>query len=166
MFIFALNAASLLFRIGKLLRERLHILNTRNETPIALYVIKRLTPRRTTLFAISKEFHILKTKGDKKAQCRWTDAVIKQTERLQKIKNDCILKITFLLPPDKFPKDLPYGLDLDNLVKRLCDALNKTIFKEAEGRDSCVIELSAIKTKVESEDKAGAFIEILPIMVW
>jgi hypothetical protein len=46
-----------------------------------------------------------------------------------------------------------------------CDALNKTIFKEAEGRDSCVIELSAIKTKVESEDKAGAFIDILPIMV-
>lgn len=81
------------------------------------------------------------------------------------MKHACILKVTFLLPPDKFPTDFPHGADLDNLIKRLCDALNETIFKEAQGKDSCVIELTAIKTKVESKDKAGAFIKVLPIMI-
>jgi len=106
-----------------------------------------------------------KKKGDIKASERWTNAIISQTEHLKKIKDACILRITFLLPPDKYPKDLPYGTDLDNLIKNLWDALNKTIFKEAEGKDSCVIELSAIKTRVEAEDEAGAFIEILPIRI-
>ena len=40
--------------------------------------------------------------------------------------------------------------------------MNETIFKEAQGKDSCVIELTAIKTKVESKDKAGAFIKGTP----
>lgn len=106
-----------------------------------------------------------KTRGDKKALSRWSDTVVERTKNLKRVKDACILKITFLLPPDKYPADLPYGPDLDNLVKRLCDALNKTIFKDAEGKDSCVIELNVIKTRVESEDKSGAFIEILPIMV-
>ena len=106
-----------------------------------------------------------KTRGNKSAPPGWTNTVIEQTNHLPKVKDACILKVTFLLPPDKFPADLPHGPDLDNLMKRLCDALNQTIFSEAEGTDSCVIELSAIKTKVESADKAGAFIEVLPIKI-
>jgi len=106
-----------------------------------------------------------KTKVDKEALSRWTDTVRKQTENLQRVRDACILKITFLLPPNKFPKDYPYGPDLDNLVKRLCDALKETIFKDAKGKDSCVIELNAIKTSVESDDKSGAIIEIFPIIV-
>ena len=106
-----------------------------------------------------------KTRGDKEGPSRWTDAIKEQTKHLPKVKDACILKITFLLLSDKFPNDLPYGPDLDNLVKRFCDALNETIFKDAEGKDSCVIELNVIKTRVESEDESGAFIEILPIMV-
>jgi len=106
-----------------------------------------------------------KTRGNNGAPADWTKTVIEQTRHLPKVKDACILKVTFLLPPDKFPADLPHGPDLDNLMKRLCDALNQTIFCEAEGTDSCVIELSAIKTKVESADKAGAFIEVLPIKI-
>jgi Holliday junction resolvase RusA-like endonuclease len=70
-----------------------------------------------------------------------------------------------MLPPNKLPKDLPYGPDLDNLMKRLADALNETIFSETEGKDSCVIELNVMKTRVESENEAGALLEVLPIKI-
>ena len=74
-----------------------------------------------------------------------------------------MLHVTFLLPPNKFPLDFPYGPDLDNLLKRLWDALGKTIFSEAQGRDSCVISVNAMKTRVRSEEEAGAIIEVLPV---
>jgi hypothetical protein len=47
---------------------------------------------------------------------------------LPRISEVCILKVTFLLPPDKYPKNLPYGPDLDNLLKRFLDLLNETVF--------------------------------------
>jgi len=74
-----------------------------------------------------------------------------------------VLKATFLLPPDKFPTDLPYGLDLDNLLKLFLDALNETIFSEAKGKDSCVISMTVMKTMVPSNKEAGVHLEILPV---
>jgi hypothetical protein len=53
---------------------------------------------------------------------------------------------------------LPYGSDLDNLLKRFQDALNETIFSEAKGKDSCIISLTASKIKVSSAKEAGTFI--------
>jgi len=106
-----------------------------------------------------------KTRGDTSAPEKWTQAVIDQTKHLTKVKEACIFHVTFLLPPNKFPLDLPYGSDLDNLVKRLLDALNETIFSEAEGKDSCVIEINAMKAKVDSDAEAGALIEVLPVRV-
>jgi Holliday junction resolvase RusA-like endonuclease len=106
-----------------------------------------------------------KTKGQLQAPQHWTDAIIQQTKDLPKVQEACILKVTFLLPPDKFPTDLPYGPDLDNLQKRFLDALNETVFKDTPGHDSCIISLSAIKTKVESQEEAGAILEILPITI-
>lgn len=106
-----------------------------------------------------------KSRGDKDAPGRWTDAVIEQTQGLPKINEACMLKVTFFLPPDKFPSDFPYGSDLDNLLKRFCDALNKTVFSESPGKDSCVINLTATKAKVNDIDAAGAYLEILPVSV-
>jgi len=106
-----------------------------------------------------------KTRGDTSAPEKWTQAIIDQTKHLAKVTEACILRVTFLLPPNKFPSDLPYGPDLDNLIKRFLDALNETIFSETEGKDSCVIELGAIKAKVDSDTEAGALIEVLSIKV-
>jgi Holliday junction resolvase RusA-like endonuclease len=107
----------------------------------------------------------VKTRGNKDAPEKWTQNVIEKTKHLPKVKEACILKVTFLLPPNKFPKDFPYGPDLDNLTKRFNDALNETIFSETEGKDSCVIELNVMKTRVEKESEAGAYIEVLPVKI-
>jgi len=85
-----------------------------------------------------------KVRGNVDAPGEWTETIKAQTEQLPKVKDACILKVTFLLPPDKFPADFPYGPDLDNLLKRFLDALNETIFSETQGQDSCVISLSAL----------------------
>ncbi|OYD16093.1 hypothetical protein CH330_03710 [candidate division WOR-3 bacterium JGI_Cruoil_03_51_56] len=104
-----------------------------------------------------------KTRGDIEAPKLWTEAIIAQTCHLPKIKEACMLGVTFLLPPNKFPVNLPYGPDLDNLLKRFCDALGKTIFSETRGGDSCVVSVSAMKTRVKSKAEAGAIIEVLPV---
>lgn len=104
-----------------------------------------------------------KVRGNKGALQEWTDAIIKQTQDLPKVKQACIMKVTFLLPPDKFPTDFPFGSDLDNLLKRFCDGLTKTIFSESKGKDSCIISLNASKSKVDSNKESGAILEIMPI---
>jgi len=106
-----------------------------------------------------------KKRGDVEAPNKWTEAVIKQTEVLPKITDTCIIRVTFLLPKDKYPPDFPYGPDLDNLMKRFCDALNTIIFSNTRGKDSCIIEMSVMKTKVNSETEAGALLEVLPISI-
>ena len=106
-----------------------------------------------------------KTRGDQQAPKRWTEAVIDRTKMIPQIPEACLLKVTFLLPPDKFPSDFPYGPDLDNLLKRLLDALNETIFRDAPGGDSCVVSLAAMKTRVDSAEEAGVHLEVLPISI-
>ncbi|MFH1877017.1 MAG: hypothetical protein ABH865_09025 [Candidatus Omnitrophota bacterium] len=103
--------------------------------------------------------------GNKEAPKQWAEEIIKQTQKLPKIKEACLMKVTFLLPLDKFPNDYPFGSDLDNLLKRFCDALSETIFSEAKGKDSCIISLNATKSKVENTMEAGALLEILPINI-
>ena len=107
----------------------------------------------------------LKSRGDFLGPTRWDEAVIAQTQSLPRIAEACILKVTFLLPPDKFPRDLPYGPDLDNLLKRFLDALGKTIFADAHGCDSCIVSIHAMKTRVTSAADAGANLEVLPVSV-
>ncbi len=65
-----------------------------------------------------------KRRGKVNAPLEWTQKIKDQTKDLPKVKEACVLKITFLLPPDKFPKDFPYGPDLDNLLKRFLDPSN------------------------------------------
>ena len=104
-----------------------------------------------------------KRRGNIDALDVWTKEVIRQTKDLAKIEHACILKVTFLLPSNKYPGDFPYGSDLDNLLKRFFDAQNVTIFANAPGKDSCVISINATKAKVSSDKEAGALLEILPI---
>jgi len=102
-----------------------------------------------------------KPRGDTAAPERWSDAVVERTKDLPKINGPCLLRVTFLLPPDKFPSDHPYGSDLDNLLKRFCDALNKTVLSDVPGKDGCIVALEVTKTRVESNDEAGAELELV-----
>jgi Holliday junction resolvase RusA-like endonuclease len=106
-----------------------------------------------------------KTRGDIDAPKRWSEEITTQTSDLPKIKDACLMKVTFLLPPDKFQRDIPHGPDLDNLLKRLLDALSRTIFSEAKGGDSCVVSLLVMKTKVSSYEESGVHIEVMPVKV-
>ena len=81
---------------------------------------------------------------------------------MPKIKEACEMRIIFMLPPDKYPLDHPYGSDLDNLLKRVQDALNRTIFSEVPGKDGCVVGLSVKKYKAKDR-KSGAWLEIYKI---
>jgi len=69
------------------------------------------------------------------------------------------------LPPDKFPDDHPFGNDLDNLLKRFCDAIKRTILSDAPGTDGAIIALEATKTRVDSPADAGAELEIIELPV-
>jgi Holliday junction resolvase RusA-like endonuclease len=104
-----------------------------------------------------------RTCGNVQAPDRRSEAVKQQTEKLPKVKEACIMKVAFLLPADKFPTDFPYAPDLDNLLKRFSDALSETIFSEAKGTDSCIISMNVTKTKVSTQEEAGAYLEILPV---
>lgn len=106
-----------------------------------------------------------KRRGDLRAPGQWTKAVVEQTRGLPTVAEACFVKVTFLLPANKFPTDFPYGPDLDNLLKRTLDALQTTIFRKARGRDSCVVALFAMKTKVDDPREAGAHLEVLPVTV-
>ncbi|MBF0107184.1 MAG: RusA family crossover junction endodeoxyribonuclease [Deltaproteobacteria bacterium] len=101
-----------------------------------------------------------KPRGDAEGAAKWTKSVIEQTKLLPKVTGSCKMKTTFLLPPDKFPKNLPYGPDLDNLLKRFFDALNTTIFSNVMGRDSAVVIIEAMKKKVNSVNDAGVELEL------
>jgi len=46
-----------------------------------------------------------KRRGRVDAPAEWTQKIIDQTKDLPKVKEACVLNITFLLPPDKFPTD-------------------------------------------------------------
>lgn len=106
-----------------------------------------------------------KTRGNLGAADQWSEQVRSQTAALPRVKEACALKVTFLLPPDKYPKDFPYGPDLDNLLKRFMDALNHTIFSETTGKDSCVVILTVMKTRVATNADAGVHLEVLPVSV-
>jgi hypothetical protein len=93
----------------------------------------------------------------------WTDAIIAQTSHLPAVTEACVFRVTFLLPANRFPSNYPYGPDLDNLLKLFLDALNETVFRDAPGKDSCIVALEAMKTCVQDDEEAGAQFEVLPV---
>jgi Holliday junction resolvase RusA-like endonuclease len=105
-----------------------------------------------------------KTRGRKDGCVEWSRDVTRQTAHLPPVTGACHLRVTFRLPPSKYPSDHPHGMDLDNLLKRFLDALHETVFRDVPGRDGCVVELQAKKVKVASDADAGADLEILPVV--
>jgi hypothetical protein len=94
-----------------------------------------------------------------------SDAVVAPTSTLPKVVRPCIPRVTFLLPPNKFPDDHPFGNDLDNLLKRFCDAIKQTILSDAPGTYGPIIALEATKTRVDGPPNAGAELEIIELPV-
>ena len=102
----------------------------------------------------------LKSRGRKDGCAEWTAAIIEQTRMLRSVTGACRVDVTFMLPPSKYPSDHPFGMDLDNLLKRFFDALQQTVFRDAPGKDGCVTEVYARKKRVSSDSLAGARLSI------
>lgn len=97
-----------------------------------------------------------KPRGDIEAPDRWTESVKQATKNLSKVKGPCYMTVVFVLPEDKYPSDHPYGPDLDNLTKRLFDALNDTVFSETAGKDGSVVQFVVSKRKAIESEPTGA----------
>jgi len=104
-----------------------------------------------------------KNRGNILGKKRWSQAIIEATQNLPKITSDCTAEIMFVLPKNKYPTDHPYGSDLDNLLKRLLDALNETVFSDVPGKDGAIVEVTASKRKSSDNDPPGAYIKIQEI---
>ncbi len=102
----------------------------------------------------------IKFRGRCSGTTEWSDAVKRQTAHLETLRGPCRLRFVFRLPPSKYPLDHPYGMDLDNLLKRFFDALQETVFRDVPGKYGCVIGLEARKQRVGSDAEAGADLEI------
>ena len=108
----------------------------------------------------------LKVRGDLDAPGKWTRAIKEATTDLPKVKGPCNMIVVFVLPKDKFPSDYPHGPDLDNLIKRLFDALNYTILSEAPGKDSSIIQLVVSKRRALPGEPTGARVIISELRDW
>jgi len=104
-----------------------------------------------------------KTRGNIHGREVWSQSIIEATQNLPKIKSECKAEITFILPANKYPTDHPSGPDLDNLLKRLFDALNKTVFVDVAGKDGSIVEVVASKRKSSDTDPPGAYVKIQEI---
>ena len=98
-----------------------------------------------------------KVRGDREAADRWTQSIIQATKKLPKVKGPVSMNLKFVLPADKYPLDHPYGSDLDNLLKRLSDALNMTVFAKVPGKDGAVVKLSVSKRKASKDEDTGVW---------
>jgi Holliday junction resolvase RusA-like endonuclease len=104
-----------------------------------------------------------KSTGNLKGCTDWTQAIVEKTAGLKKITGPCLLRVTFRLPRGKFNGTNPFGTDLDNLLKRLLDALSQTVFSDAPGKDACVVSLEATKVLALNPSESGVDGEIIPM---
>jgi len=96
-----------------------------------------------------------KVRGDREAADKWTHDVRWQTRNIPKVQGRVSANLKFVLPLDKYPLDFPDGPDLDNLLKRLFDALGKTIFSKVAGKDSAIVRLTASKRRARRGEQTG-----------
>lgn len=97
-----------------------------------------------------------KSRGDLEAPEKWSDEIVRQTMGFPTVTGPCELEVLFVLPENKFPENYRYGGDLDNYVKWLNDALEKTVLKDAPGGDSAIVVLHARKRRVREGEETGA----------
>jgi Holliday junction resolvase RusA-like endonuclease len=104
-----------------------------------------------------------KTKGRLGGPKKWTEAIIRATFSSPVVQGPGSVNVTLLLPPEVFPTNLPFGTDLDNLLKRLFDALCQTVLRATSGKDSSIVEMVARKKKVAAGGPTGAMLLIRQI---
>ena len=114
----------------------------------------------TKFFVAGIPYGKRKVRGNREGPTQWTRSVKGATRGLDTINGPCRLDVDFILPASKFPSDVPFGSDLDNLLKNLLDALGKTILRNAEGRDSAILEINARKRKARPGERTGARISL------
>jgi len=102
-----------------------------------------------------------KVTGNIEGKNKWTDAIVEKTSNLQKINGPCLVRVTFRLSREKFHDSNPFGTDLDNLLKRFFDALGRTVFSDAPGKDACVVAVEAAKVLVLNPSESGVDGEII-----
>ncbi len=102
----------------------------------------------------------LKKRGRKAGLDEWSKAIIDQTKTRKPVRGSHRLEVLFVLPEDKFPKDHPYGNDLDNLTKRFMDALQETVLKNDQGGDGIVVEVRAQKCREAAHGTRGAWFRL------
>lgn len=124
--------------------------------------VTKAIERRWILVRISGIPSSSKGPRRQRAFSRWTLDVIRQTRDLPRVTGPSRLEVKFLLPPDRFPPQQPFGPDLDNLLKRLLDALNRTVLRDVAGRDSAIVEIVATKCKDATGAGSGAELKITP----
>ena len=91
----------------------------------------------------------------------WSDSIVDATKHLRKISGPVLVRVTFKLTREKFHEANPYGTDLDNLLKRFFDALSKTVFSDAPGKDACIVAIEAAKVLVHNPSESGVDGEII-----
>ncbi|HXZ51396.1 MAG TPA: hypothetical protein VEH51_05285 [Burkholderiales bacterium] len=103
----------------------------------------------------------MKATGNVEGRKVWSEAIVKGTSGLKKVSGPCLVRVTFRLSRDKFHDSNPYGTDLDNLLKRFFDALGRTVFSDAPGKDACVVAIEAAKVLVHNPSESGVDGEII-----
>ena len=103
----------------------------------------------------------VKATGNVEGRKHWTNAIVKATTNLRKVKGPVLVRVTFKLSKEKFHDANPYGTDLDNLLKRFFDALSQTVFSDAPGKDACVVAIEAAKVLVQNPSESGVDGEII-----
>ena len=103
----------------------------------------------------------IKATGNVEGRKLWTDAIVKATKTLRKVSGPVLVRVTFKLSKEKFHDANPYGTDLDNLLKRFCDALSQTVFSDARGKDACIVAIEAAKVLVQNPSESGVDGEII-----
>ena len=103
----------------------------------------------------------VKATGNVEGCKHWTNAIVKATTNLRKVKGPVLVRVTFKLSKEKFHDANPYGTDLDNLLKRFFDALSQTVFSDAPGKDACVVAIEAAKVLVQNPSESGVDGEII-----
>jgi Holliday junction resolvase RusA-like endonuclease len=108
-----------------------------------------------------KPYPQVKATGNVAGIKAWSDAIVEATANLRKVKGPVLVRVTFKLSHEKFHAANPYGTDLDNLLKRFFDALSKTVFSEAPGKDACIVAIEAAKVLVHNPNESGVDGEII-----
>lgn len=103
----------------------------------------------------------VKVSGNVEGKSKWTEAIVAKASKLQKVNGPCLVRVTFRLSKEKFHPGNPFGTDLDNLLKLFFDALGRTVFSDAPGKDACVVAVEAAKVLVQNPTESGVDGEII-----